>query len=145
MIFLTQRQIDLISREAENAYPRECCGMLVGKDNPNGGIVVSRIVVSPNVFDETAKDRFQVDPQIQIDLFRELRETEERIIGHYHSHPDHPAETSATDLEKAWEPELVWLIVAVANGKAEMVKAHRIDPATGRFEELSLQIGGSTS
>ncbi len=112
--------------------------MLVGKDAPDSGLLVTRIVASPNIFADGANDRFQVDPQIQIDLFRELRDTDQRIIGHYHSHPDHPAEPSETDLEKAWEPELVWVIIAVEDGTSGEIKSYRIDPATGQFGELQI-------
>jgi len=138
VISFTQRQLDQIAQEAERAYPAECCGMLVGKDAPDSGLLVTRIVASPNIFADGANDRFQVDPQIQIDLFRELRDTDQRIIGHYHSHPDHPAEPSETDLEKAWEPELVWVIIAVEDGTSGEIKSYRIDPATGQFGELQI-------
>ena len=114
--------------------------MLVGQDGPGGQLIVNRVVASPNLLAAETNDRFQIDPQIQIDLFRQLRDTDQRIIGHYHSHPDHPAEPSKTDLEKAWEPELVWLIVEVSAGEAKKMKTHRINPATGQFEEIHLAV-----
>jgi proteasome lid subunit RPN8/RPN11 len=51
-------------------------------------------------------------------LERELRKSGEQLIGFYHSHPDHPAVPSATDLEyfRLW-PDTVWLIVPVNAGE----------------------------
>ena len=46
---------------------------------------------------------------------------------------------SASDLAQAWEPALVWVIVAVADGQAIQVAAHRLATAGGQFEALGLR------
>ena len=43
---------------------------------------------------------------------RAPRERGRELVGFYHSHPDHPAEPSAFDLEHAW-PNLSYVIVSV--------------------------------
>ncbi len=128
-----------VKAEAEAAYPRECCGLLVGLDTPQG----TRITAShpsANLAEGSGRDRFEVDPQLRFDLMRALEGGPERIVGHYHSHPDGPPAPSVTDLAMAWEPEFFWLITAVAGTRAGAVTAHRIDPATGRFAEIALVI-----
>ena len=123
---------------AERAYPEECCGLLVGLDDPDGRIVVTRLVESRNLRTERARDRFEIDPQVRITVEIELRGRAERVVGHYHSHPDHPARPSATDLESAYEPNLVWVIVGVADGLAGELNAFRLDEAAGAFEPLPM-------
>ena len=113
MIVLSASQRARIETIAEQTYPEECCGLLVGVERADGAIVVTRIVESRNLRADRVRDRFEIDPQIRIDVERELRSQRERIVGHYHSHPDHPAFPSATDLEMAFEPSLVWLIIGV--------------------------------
>ena len=137
-------QINQIGAEAEAAYPDECCGLLVGV--LNGHVYeVSRVVASPNVAEARAHDRFEVDPQVRIDLMRELRHTDQSIIGHYHSHPDHGAVPSETDLAQAYEPELVWVITSVLAGQARESAGHVLDPATGRFRQIELRVDGAVS
>lgn len=135
MICLSEIQLNQIKAEAEAAYPAECCGLLIGQIEDATG-TLSRIVPSKNIAPTQAHDRFEIDPQIRIDVERELRGSSECIIGHYHSHPDHPAMPSKTDLEMAFEPDLVWLILSVMDGKAQEFKAHRLDGSTQCFVEI---------
>ena len=138
MIALSSAQLDHIRTLAERAYPEECCGLLIGHDRPGGCVAVIRIVESANVRRDRARDRFEIDPQIRIAVERELRDGPERVVGHYHSHPDHPALPSATDLEMAFEPSLIWLIVGVTAGRAGEINAYRLDTTAVQFEALKL-------
>src|SRR6266568_4128437 len=85
----------LLREAAERAYPRECCGLLVGEGEED--VALCEIVPMENVA-ATPERRFEIDPQGQFDLLRRLRGTARRIIGHYHSHPNGPADLSAHDL-----------------------------------------------
>jgi proteasome lid subunit RPN8/RPN11 len=134
---------------AEAAYPRECCGLLIGRDNSPTAITVTRIAESENVANGPGLDRFEVDPQVRFDIMRQLgcigasgsatvAPPAERVVGHFHSHPDHPAQPSQTDLEMAFEPEMIWVITAVVDGRATQTTAHRLDPLTRQFRELYL-------
>ncbi len=138
MILLSRDHLKEIADAAEAAYPAECCGLLVGRTRPNGDIEVARVVASRNLAGEGAGDRFEVDPQVRIDLQRELEGRRERIVGLFHSHPDHPARPSPRDLENALEPELVWLITSVVDGRAVHTTAHVLDPEARRFREIEL-------
>ena len=71
---------------------------------------------------------------------RQTRGTEEGLTGHYPSHPDHSAEPSADDLRKVLEPDLIWLIVSVMQGKVTDIKAHRLDAGQTVFHEKALEI-----
>ena len=138
MIVLSRSLFERIIDAAEAAYPEECCGLLVGRQEEAGIFRVSRVEASRNLAANGRKERFEVDPRLRFDLMRGLAGGRQRIIGHYHSHPDHPVEPSDRDLEMAWEPELVWLIVAVENGKAVGTSAFFLDKEGRRWRQIGL-------
>ena len=140
MIGLPRPLLLRIRAAAEEAYPGECCGLLVGHGDDQGGLEVTAIEPSPNVA-AGVNDRFEVDPRVRLDVMRALENTPESIIGHYHSHPDHPAEPSAHDLEMAFEPDLVWVIAAVEGARATEVRAHVVAASGDRFLELEMRSG----
>ena len=138
MIVLAPAHLKQIAEAAEAAYPKECCGLLVGLSVPSGDRVVRRVVASRNVARGGTGDRFEVDPQLRFDIRRALEDGPERIVGHYHSHPNHAAQPSERDLEMAWEPDMVWLIVAVEDGRVTETKAHLLDRDAGRFRPMKI-------
>ena len=143
MIQIPAPLLALITAAAEVAYPKECCGLLAGRDDGNGGsagggVRVTRVEPSPNLAEGDQRDSFLVDPKIQFDLMRDLREGPERIIGHYHSHPDHPARPSERDQQSVFYPDHIWVIVRVDGGRAGDVAAYVFDGADGDFREIGL-------
>lgn len=138
MIRIAQTHLDSIRALGEQAYPGECCGLLVGRSTPDGNVTVTAIVPSANVADPPGNDRFEVEPKVRFDTMRRLNGSDECIVGHYHSHPDQPAHPSQTDVAMAFEPELVWLITAVAKGQALDTRAWRLNRETGSVREIAL-------
>ena len=141
MIFLARPLLRRIVDAAEAAFPGECCGLLVGHSEPSGDLVVTRVEASANVAEGGAFDRFEVDPRVRLAVMRALEDGEERIIGHYHSHPNHPAQPSQRDLDMAWEPGMVWLITSLDDGQAVHTTAHVLDPEGRQFREIGLRTG----
>lgn len=136
MMVIPSRLLRQMAQDAEHAYPEECCGLLTGHGDKDSGITVTGLAASRNVAEGRERDRFEVDPKLRFDLMRALNGGPERIVGHYHSHPDHPARPSARDAEMAWEPDLVWVIVSVGGGHAGEVRAHVFEPTEKRFREI---------
>lgn len=143
MIFVSRAALRTIADAAETAYPGECCGLLVGQPRATGEIQIERAVISKNR--GKGNDRFEVDPQVWVDLTRALRGSPQRIVGLYHSHPDTPAQPSIVDLQSAWGEELIWLIVSVSGPEggrpAQMihVTAHILDHGGAQFRELQMR------
>lgn len=141
MIRMPTAMLEAIRHHAGAAYPRECCGLVIGRDAPArqaaaGAVVVTEAVACRNV--APAPERtFEVDPQARFDVERRLRGTPLRVVGHYHSHPDGPARPSAHDVARMFEAHHVWVIVGVAGGKAGRPRA--FVPDTGdAFGEIDL-------
>lgn len=127
-----------VTAAAEAAFPHECCGLLAGR-NIGAGLAVTRVAPADNVTEGRAEDSFEVDPQAHFDLLRALEGSGEFVLGHYHSHPGGPARPSATDLARAYDRGLIWVIVAVADGRATETRAHAIAPGGGAFTEIPIE------
>ncbi len=130
-----------IERAAAAAYPEEACGLLAGRSDEQGGIVVTGFHASANVATTDRRETFEVDPAVRFALMRALEGTGENIVGHFHSHPDHPPEPSAQDLANAFEPELVWLITTVAKGRVGLTRAFAVASDGSCFIALDLALG----
>ena len=139
MIKLKKLHLDQIICEAIASYPYECCGLLVG--NINGEFQnINDVVPSKNIIKNRGNNYFEINPQDRINLERKLRGTREQIIGHFHSHPDCPCTPSRMDLELAYEPKLIWIIVSILEGKFNNFAAYRLDKTAKKFSELSCEI-----
>ena len=140
MIALTQDQFDQVIAAGERAYPHECCGLLVGRTGDAGGWIVERVEECENLAAGERRDRFEIDPRLQVRLQRELRDSPLEVIGVFHSHPDGQPRPSAHDLAQADDPALVWLVTAVENGRAAATTAHVLEPGGSGFREIPLTI-----
>jgi len=139
VIAITRSLLATICRNAEAAYPDECCGLLLGREDGAGGIEISRIVPSANLAADRRR-RFEIDPALYFTLMRAPPGAAERLVGLYHSHPDGPAVPSAHDAAAAWEAGWIWLIVPVARGRSGEAAAHRLAAPGGPFEAVPLML-----
>ena len=135
---------EIIRRAAIEAYPRECCGLLTGRPG-NDLIEITGVHPSENVTEGDPLRGFEVDPKLRFDLMRqtEMAADGTAIVGHFHSHPDHPALPSATDLAMTHETDFIWLICAVTQAGAGSIGSFRPKPDRSAFDTLDLRIGSA--
>jgi proteasome lid subunit RPN8/RPN11 len=69
-----------------------------------------------------------------------MRERGEELFAIFHSHPQAPAEPSATDLELAAYPDALYLIVSLNTKGVLELRGFRID-ASRAVEEVELLLG----
>jgi proteasome lid subunit RPN8/RPN11 len=138
-LILTPTQHQAIITATRDTYPQECCGMIVGHRQQDGWIV-DRIVPSDNLSPKPLKT-FEVDMRLRLALQRQLRGSGKSVIGHYHSHPGGTPTPSATDLESAWEDEMVWVIVGGTAGKEDLA-AFVYSDASKEFTSVAIAIQG---
>ncbi|MES2221128.1 MAG: M67 family metallopeptidase [Acidobacteriota bacterium] len=113
MLCIDQNQFDAIRRHGEETYPHECCGVLLGHMEDDGSTVFDT-VPAENTRSDSAHNRYQIAPQELIGIQQQARPRGLDIVGFYHSHPDHPAEWSKTDLEEAHWIGCSYVITRVA-------------------------------
>ena len=128
-----------IRRHGEETYPEECCGFLIGRLHADGNeAVYARRAVNRN--ENRREDRYIIAPEEYLEADLAARRENLDIVGIYHSHPDHPAVPSRTDLELATFPGYAYVIVSVENGKATTLAAWALAEDRSRFlpEEIDV-------
>jgi len=117
ILHLTRAIYEQIRAHGEQTYPNECCGALLGHSKPDGWQVDSAVPAG-NIRTDSAHNRYQIAPLELVKIERDARKLGLGIAGFYHSHPDHPAQWSATDLAEAHWLGCSYVITAVAHGHA---------------------------
>jgi proteasome lid subunit RPN8/RPN11 len=87
---------------------------------------VSRAAACGNTRNDSPHNRYSIDPRELIRIQRAGRERGEEIVGFYHSHPDHPAQWSPTDLAEAHWIGCSYVITSVEKGKAAATHAFEL-------------------
>jgi len=62
------------------------------------------------------------------------------VVGVYHSHPDHPARPSETDLAEATFPGFTYVIVSVHDGVPEALTAWTLAPDRSEFRREEIAV-----
>ena len=133
---ITHAAMDAVRAHGAEGYPDEICGVLVG---PRGGRTATEAKRARNIIVERSRDRYEIDPVDHLRIQREADAGGQDIVGYYHSHPDHPAQASRFDTERAWSG-YVYVIVSVANGKPVDANAFVADNDGGPFHSEPLEI-----
>jgi len=126
MLKIKQTDHASIRRHGEEAYPNECCGVLLGRVTDDGTRIVTATARCGNTRTDSAHNRYNIDPRDLVRIQREGRERGEDIIGFYHSHPDHPARWSPTDLAEAHWFGCSYLITSVEKGRAVLTNSFEL-------------------
>lgn len=144
MIKLGAQHLEQIRRQAEQEYPHECCGLLIGRIEADGRRrVVEEISPVSNAWETTAKHhRMLIKPEDYLRAERSFRERRLGVIGNYHSHPDHPAVPSQFDLEHLapWAT-MSYLVISVCAGTAVEVRSWELEEGRARFNEEEILKG----
>jgi proteasome lid subunit RPN8/RPN11 len=125
MLTIPRKDYDSIRRHGEETYPHECCGVLLGQMDDDRRTVTS-VARAGNTRTDSAHNRYNIDPRELVRIQREGRERGEDIVGFYHSHPDHPARWSSTDLAEAHWFGCSYVITSVENGKAVLTNSFEL-------------------
>ena len=125
MLKLTKSDYDSLRRHGEETYPQECCGVLLGSMDGDER-VVSSIVRCGNTRTDSPQNRYNIDPRELVRIQRQGRERGEDIVGFYHSHPDHPARWSQTDLAEAHWIGCSYVITSVTEGEADSTNSFEL-------------------
>jgi proteasome lid subunit RPN8/RPN11 len=118
-LLLPQKLYAELRSHGEETYPDECCGILLGKC-VGEKISVTALKRASNTRTDSARNRYNIAPQDLIAAQREGRKSGLDIVGFYHSHPDHPAQWSATDFAEAHWLGCAYVITAVEHGAAQI-------------------------
>ena len=139
---MTRAVFEAIRAHGQETYPNECCGALLGKLAADGWRVVDSVRAG-NTRTDSAHNRYNIAPVELVRIQRKAREAGLEIAGFYHSHPDHPAQWSATDFAEAHWLGCAYVITAVEKGNATRTNSFLLNGANEedkRFEQQEIRI-----
>jgi proteasome lid subunit RPN8/RPN11 len=126
MLKVPRKLYEALRQHGEETYPHECCGVLLGRVADDGARIVTSAARAGNTRTDSPENRYHIDPRELIRIHREGRERGEDIVGFYHSHPDHPAHWSSTDLAEAHWFSCSYVITSVDKGTAAITNSFEL-------------------
>lgn len=132
---ISTEAIAAIKAHAIETFPYECCGFLFGQDGESRQIALA--VRVPNSKEGDQRRRFEISTQDYLWAEKFALKHNLQLVGVYHSHPNHPAIASETDLAMAL-PYFSYVIISVNNGIPAEIKSWQLAEQERRFEEEEL-------
>ena len=134
----TESILTQIHAHGAEAYPQEGAGFLLGADEMQR--TVQAIYILPNAREEAARhNRYLITPTDYLKAELQADRLGLKLVGVFHSHPDHPSQPSEFDLEWA-QPYFSYVITRVESGVARESRSWRLVEDRTRFEEEKIQI-----
>ena len=130
MISLKRDVYNQIVAHAKADLPNEACGYLAGLD----GIVTLGYQLT-NI--DHSPEHFSFDPAEQFKTVKDARGKGLQILANYHSHPETPSRPSQEDIRLAFDPNILYFIISLAQ-QEPVVKAFQIINGTETIEELNI-------
>jgi len=131
---ISRKHVSDLLRWAEDAGNRECCGLLMGRDN-----TVSEVELCNNVA-VNPETHFEIDAAVLLSRHKLAREGGSPILGYFHSHPNGLAQPSSVDIKQAAADDRFWLIIAEANITAWQPRAK--EQRVVEFESVPILVEG---
>jgi proteasome lid subunit RPN8/RPN11 len=152
-IALSDSHLLSIRSHAENTYPEECCGLLLGRVADDVKTLIE-ILPTDNAWSSEAEEnwpeqaglterrRYAIKSEDMLRAMKHGRDRNLEIVGIYHSHPDCPAVPSECDRTMAWA-QYSYIIVSVRQGSSEDLRSWSLD-AEGNFQAEEILAGEAT-
>jgi proteasome lid subunit RPN8/RPN11 len=149
-ILLSQATLNEISRHSQEAFPEECCGIIVSNGEQDHVLRLknmqnARHAQDPDAFPRNATIAYSMD---ELELESRIVETQKigfRLKAFYHSHPKHEAYFSAEDRAGATPfgeptyPEAAQIVVSVFDTVIKDIKAFAWSDDRNDFVDLPIR------
>ncbi|MBL4889737.1 MAG: M67 family metallopeptidase [Candidatus Lindowbacteria bacterium] len=133
-IRLTVDMLEGIAKHAEEGFPEEVVGLMIG-NTENGVTDVTEVRPLENTAPSNRRRRYAVNELEVMKIDRAAGEQGLTLLGFYHSHPNHPAAPSVTDLEQA-STVFSYVIQSVTDGQAgEITSWRKTDDENAFYKE----------
>lgn len=132
MLNLSKKQANELIEHSRREAPYEACGILAGKKGK-----VEKVYQTTNT-DKSSKTFF-MDPEEQLKIMKEIRDSGQELVGIYHSHIETEARPSAHDVELAYYPEASYVIVSIKNKDNPEIRTFKIIEGEITKEEVKIE------
>ena len=122
MLILQEDTMEKLCSHAQMEYPKECCGIMLGKRQDEQRITY-KVIPTKNIIDESKNTtHFLINPLeiLEAELLAQKEKLE--IVGFYHSHPDYEAIASEEDMLYMMEG-YSYSIISVKNGTSVRISS----------------------
>ena len=127
---ISRQLLDDVVAHAREDAPNECCGMIATSDGEAVAVHRARNTAA-------SPFRYEMDGMEQYRIQTEIEDAGHELGAIYHSHTRSAPEPSQTDINLAFYPEALYVIVGL-KGPEPDVRAWRI--VDGQVSEASLEI-----
>jgi len=139
MLTISRSDLQVMIDHCVAGYPDEACGILGGR-----GGRVERVHCMTNA--RPGPVSYEMDPEEQFRVMKDLRQEGLDLVGIFHSHPGGRAYPSAIDVEKAYwpgtnlpnYPDVVYVIVSLMDRESPVVRGFSIVDGTVREVPVSV-------
>jgi [CysO sulfur-carrier protein]-S-L-cysteine hydrolase len=128
---ISRELLDDVIAHARADAPNECCGMIASRDGE--AVAVHRATNAA-----ASPLRYEIEGMEQYKIQTEIDDAGLDLGAIYHSHTRSKPEPSQTDINLAFYPEALYVIVGLENGEVD-VRAWRI--VDGGVSEAELEVG----
>jgi proteasome lid subunit RPN8/RPN11 len=139
-LHIEQLAHEAITAHAEEGYPNEICGVLLGKGNANERSVHAIMHIDNSFEVDEQYHRFLITPQEMFKAERLARTQGLDVLGVYHSHPNEEARPSEYDRNHAAWAAWAYIIVSVRSGCSEGMRAWKLREDRSAFDEEEVVI-----
>src|SRR4051812_20600310 len=130
---IPRSMLDRIVAQARDEAPNECCGMIAARDG-------AAVALHPARNAAKSPLRYEIDGMEQYRIQSAIEDAGLDLGAIYHSHTRSAPYPSQTDINLAFYPESLYLIVGVKDRDAPDVRAYRI--LDGQVSDAELEVGG---
>jgi [CysO sulfur-carrier protein]-S-L-cysteine hydrolase len=127
---ISRALLDEMIAHARADAPNECCGMVAARDGE--AVAVHRATNAA-----ASPLRYEIEGREQLKIMDAIEDAGLDLGAIYHSHTRSAPEPSQTDINLAFYPEALYVIVGVAGEEAD-VRAWRI--VDGKVSEAALEV-----
>ncbi len=120
-------------------YPNESCGMLGGKDGR-----VEKVYLMQNA--KPGPDYYEMEPEEQFRVMKDIRDSGLDMIGLFHSHPAGQAYPSNVDVRNAYwpgtelpnYPDAIYVIISLMDRSKPVARGFTIEE--GKINEIPVTV-----
>jgi [CysO sulfur-carrier protein]-S-L-cysteine hydrolase len=131
---ISRALLDEIVAHARADAPNECCGMIAAQDGTAVAVHRARNTAASPL-------RYEMDGMEQYKIQTAIEDAGLELGAIYHSHTRSAPEPSQTDINLAFYPEALYVIVGVAGAEPD-IRAWRI--VDGQVSEATLEVEDGT-
>jgi [CysO sulfur-carrier protein]-S-L-cysteine hydrolase len=139
MLRIKKSDLQIMIDHCVSGLPNEACGMLGGKDGR-----VDKVYTIRNA--KPGPDYYEMDPEEQFRVMKDIRDSGLELTGLFHSHPTGQARPSSVDVEQAYwpgtqlpnYPDAIYVIVSLMDRSKPVARCFSIEE--GKVHEVQLAV-----